>query len=338
MKLQGEIARYFGIGSGGRLKKLSLWLLFLSTLPCVVSLRAAVGQNTTVNAGDITAMPGDMAAVPISIVLPSGTQCTTLQFKLTVTGNGGAPAVTTKVAFASLIGPPSQIFNPSGHPEQVLVGWFFLNFPPTGTTQVGTLRVAIPATAQSGQTYTVQVLLPSGTTDGSTELPMNGVNGTITIVGLTGPTSTATPNVTDTNTPEATPTQTPTPTFTLSPTPTPSPTSTPTPTPTPISFVVCDVVPSSGDDAGQFGDGKLKNNDVVAIFNASLQTGVVPAGGTARFSAMDSATVDTPPTCGGDTKLKNNDVVACFNRSLGNGDNEERTISGSTCTSISVPQ
>jgi hypothetical protein len=103
-------------------------------------------------------------------------------------------------------------------------------------------------------------------------------------------------------------------------------------------FLVCDVVPFTGDDAGQFGGSGIKNNDVVAIFNASLQTGVVPADGTARFSAMDSVTVDTPPNCGGDTNLKNNDVVACFNRSLGNGDNYDRALSGSACTSTLVPQ
>jgi hypothetical protein len=103
-------------------------------------------------------------------------------------------------------------------------------------------------------------------------------------------------------------------------------------------FLVCDVVPFTGDNVGEFGGSGIKNNDVVAIFNASLETGVVPAAGTARFSAMDSVTADTPPTCGGNGKLLNNDVVACFNRSLGNGDNFDRTISDSTCASTLVPQ
>ncbi len=102
-------------------------------------------------------------------------------------------------------------------------------------------------------------------------------------------------------------------------------------------LLVCDVVPFTGDDAGQFGGSGIKNNDVVAIFNASLGNGG-PATGTARYNAMDSVTVDNPPMCGGDGNLKNNDVVACFNRSLGNGNNYSRAPSGSNCTSTLVPQ
>ncbi len=157
--------------------------LTIGAVLCLAPFRAAVAQ-TTVNAGDTAAMPGNNATVPISIVLPSGTQCATLQYKLSVTANGGAPAVSTKVTFASSVAPPSQKTNPSGHPEQVLVGWFSKFHPLLkGKARLGTLTVPIPAKAQSGQTYTVQVLLPSGTPDGSADLPMTGVNGTITIQG-----------------------------------------------------------------------------------------------------------------------------------------------------------
>jgi YVTN family beta-propeller protein len=144
--------------------------------------------------GSTSAQPGTTAAVPIGLLLPASTQCATLQFELTVTASSGAPAVTSEVTFASSVGAPSQDSNPAGHPEQVLVGWFSNFSPPlTGTTQLGTLTVPIPSTAQSGQTYTVQVFNPSGTTDGSTDLPMDGVSGTITIVGGSTPTPTATP-------------------------------------------------------------------------------------------------------------------------------------------------
>jgi hypothetical protein len=193
MRVRGERAMFSGLVSGNRAKWLqSLHALVLGLLLCGAPLSAALAQ-TTVNAGDTTAMPGDTASIPISIVLPSGTPCATLQYKLSVTGNGDAPAVSTNVTFTSSVGPTSQNTNPAGHPEQVLVGWFS-NFSPllTGTTQLGTLSVPIPATAQSGQTYTVQVLLPSGTTDGSTDLPMDGVSSTITIGGAPGPTPTAT--------------------------------------------------------------------------------------------------------------------------------------------------
>jgi len=77
---------------------------------------------------------------------------------------------------------------------------------------------------------------------------------------------------------------------------------------------VCDVAPSTGDNAGEFGSGTINNSDIVAIFKASLLG--PPPSGTARFSGMDSITEDSPPTCGGDGSIRNNDVVACFKRSL----------------------
>jgi hypothetical protein len=104
--------------------------------------------------------------------------------------------------------------------------------------------------------------------------------------------------------------------------------------PPPATALVCDVAPSTGSDFGQFGDGQIKNNDVTAIFAASLLT--PPPAGSALFSAMDSVAVDTPPVCGGDKQIRNNDVVACFQRALLGGPNFTRTYTGGTsgtCTS-----
>jgi hypothetical protein len=107
------------------------------------------------------------------------------------------------------------------------------------------------------------------------------------------------------------------------------------------SVLVCDAVGTNdtGTDFGQFGDGKIKNNDVVAIFKASLGVNPPPAG-SALFSAMDAVLpADVPPTCGGDTKLKNNDVVACFTRSLLGGPKFTRTYTGGTSgTCVSAQQ
>lgn len=81
-------------------------------------------------------------------------------------------------------------------------------------------------------------------------------------------------------------------------------------------ILVCDVAPSTGDNAGDFGSGSINNSDIVAIFRASLLPSARPADGTARFSGMDSVTEDSPPTCGGNGSILNNDVVSCFRRSL----------------------
>jgi hypothetical protein len=104
------------------------------------------------------------------------------------------------------------------------------------------------------------------------------------------------------------------------------------------AFLVCDVAPSTGDNAGQFGNDTINNTDIVAIFKASLQISP-PAAGTARFSAMDSAPTDAPPACGGNGTLANTDVVACFKESLlPTQPRFKRTLEGTTCTSEQVPQ
>ncbi len=98
------------------------------------------------------------------------------------------------------------------------------------------------------------------------------------------------------------------------------------------SILVCDVAPSRGDALGEFGNDIVNGSDVVAIFRASLLG--PPAASSARFNAMDSVTVDNPPTCGGDNSIKNTDVVACFKRSLLLTEaNYRRTPEGTTCTS-----
>jgi MYXO-CTERM domain-containing protein len=138
--------------------------------------------------------------------------CATLQFNLTVVGDAGAPAIATNVGFTSSVGAPSQNIN--NGPGTRLVGWFS-NFDPLlsgATTAVGTLTVPIPAGATSGQTYTVQVINPSGTSDGEADLPLSGANGKITVAGGgTPPTNTPTATntvVVPTNTPTATRTNT----------------------------------------------------------------------------------------------------------------------------------
>jgi hypothetical protein len=110
-------------------------------------------------------------------------------------------------------------------------------------------------------------------------------------------------------------------------------------------FVVCDAMPvgtdlnrdGDTDDAGEFGDGNVDNIDVVALFNASLLPSVRPPAASDRFGAMDAATQDVPPSCGGSGALINNDVVMCLRRSLlvGSGrfvENYERVRAGASCS------
>jgi hypothetical protein len=250
MRLRGEMTGHLEMVSIRRKRQRSVCALVIGAFLCAVPTSAAFAQ-ISISADSATASPGGTVPVAINITLPAGTPCATLQFNLTVVANGGAPPVSTNVTFASLVGVPSQNFNPSGQPATVLVGWFS-NFSPllTLTVQLGTLSVPIPASATGGQTYTVEVLNPSGTTDGSTDLgDIDSVNGTITVSGGPGPsatptntatvTNTASPTSTSTstatNTATGTPTATATTTATLTPSLTPSSTSTPTNTPSPTA-------------------------------------------------------------------------------------------------------
>jgi len=103
-------------------------------------------------------------------------------------------------------------------------------------------------------------------------------------------------------------------------------------------FTVCDVSPATGDNVGQFGDNSLDIFDVRALFNAESLGINAPADGTARFSAMDSSTVDSPPTCGGDQTLDIFDVRQCFNVQAGLAGTFLRSITGTSCTSAAAPQ
>ena len=184
---EGKMSKWEAVGKSVRsssparaarvyaLRALPFVLLLLHVIASV-----AGATPTTINARSVNALPDTTAVVPISIVLPAGTSCATLQFNLTVVPNDGAPAVATNVTFTSLVGAPS--INMNNGPASALVGWFSpLSSSLVGTMQIGTLSVPIPASAQPGNTYAVTVINPSGTTEGGTGLPMSGVNGVVTI-------------------------------------------------------------------------------------------------------------------------------------------------------------
>ena len=105
----------------------------------------------------------------------------------------------------------------------------------------------------------------------------------------------------------------------------------------PGNITVCDVSPDTGDNAGQFGDGTIDIFDVRAIFAAGSLAVDVPADGSARFSAMDSSTLDSPPTCGGDQTLDIFDVRQCFAVGSLGATNWIRSGTGASCTSTQAP-
>jgi hypothetical protein len=75
--------------------------------------------------------------------------------------------------------------------------------------------------------------------------------------------------------------------------------------------------------AGEFGNGRINNADVVRQFRISLLPELAPATTSDLYSAMDVVGFVAPP-CGGDGVVLNNDVVTCFRRSFGTETNYER--------------
>ncbi len=237
--------------------------------------------SNTIRIIDCSAAPGDTAQCSVQLALQDRVEVATLQFNATADPDVPAPPP-ARVTFAPDGSLPPPSLNQVEPPSTVLVGWFS-PFDPrlngsNGSRALGRLSVSVPATAQPGQTYRLRIVEPSATSDGVTEVPVNsGADGRLTVVPRSAP------------------------------------------------FLVCDVAPAGNDrngdgdafDGGEFGDGRISNSDVVAIFRASLLANQRPPVDSDLFSAMDAlAPEDAPPTCGGNGSLANNDVVLCFRRSL----------------------
>src|SRR5207249_662910 len=80
-----------------------------------------------------------------------------------------------------ILPPPNQ--NTNDGSATLLVGWFSpFNPHLTATRLLGTLSVPVPATAQGGQMYRLRIIAPSGTSDGSTDVPIApGPDGKLTV-------------------------------------------------------------------------------------------------------------------------------------------------------------
>ena len=185
--------------------------------------------TNTLSAGSVSAAAGGSAVVPITIALLSGVTVADLSVTFSAVPQGSQPAVTDKLTFqvqAPLTNP--DLTDNTSVPGSIAIGWVNDELSLTGTTQIGTVTVPIPASAGGG-TYQLTLshigaLDPSGNDISST---FTAGAGTVTVGGtpppVTPPTNTPVP---PTNTPTSPPTNTPT-----SP-PTNTPTTKPSATPT----------------------------------------------------------------------------------------------------------
>ncbi len=170
----------------------------------------------------------------------------------------------------------------------------------SGLKVVTMVAVPIPATAQAGDTYTISVLYPSAT------VRVADLSDYSVPVVLT-PLAAKTITVGDGASPS-------------------------------IPYIVGDVALAHGYNAGEFGSGNINNNDVNAIFNASVGLGV-PFDGSDAFDAMDSYPVDSVGVPGGDGQIRMLDWQTTLERSLrldGNNWKRYRSASGTLTAESTV--
>ena len=145
----------------------------------------AGGQNTlgggSVSGGSVNGQPGQTAAVPITFHLSSGTNVAFFAVTFTVVAQGGAPAITTALSYQAAITPAPDLQSAVQSQGKLAIGYAGATISPplSGTVQVGTLRVPIPAGATGS--YQVQLSKISAGDSSGRKLTLTGQTGTITV-------------------------------------------------------------------------------------------------------------------------------------------------------------
>lgn len=163
-------------------------------IPIFVSI--ATVQAATLSAGDVTAAPGQTAAVPITI----DTGADSVAFfamTLIVVPQGGAPPVASAMTYQAAAGlAPPDVTSADPASGELVIGYVVTTLSPplSGTVVVGTLMVPVPAAAAGS--YDVQLSKISAGDSSGNQVVFAGVTGTIALIGGTTPAATTTPGPT----------------------------------------------------------------------------------------------------------------------------------------------
>lgn len=248
-------------------------------------------SNSILISRDRTAGPGSTILVPVVATIKPGFKIRSMQFLAQITPNGGAPIISdqfritdiTTNDFIQVASPALDKTRPAlisasslliGNSRSLIITAIGTNanFEVSSYAVVAMLVVPIPASASIGNSYTIQIVGASATSDG---LPSSADNN----VALE-PSPPRTILITN------------------------------------IAYTVGDTASAGWYGAGEFGDGKLLNNDVLNAFYASLGIRTPPAF-TDLFDAMDAFPDDEPGIPGGDGDIRFLDWQRILIRSLG---------------------
>jgi len=144
----------------------------------------AVGGGAISVAGSPSGTPGTTVSVPIQLSLNPGVMADTLSFGVSVTAQGGAPALVGTGGSNELNFSPGSLPAPNtidrGVAGSISVLWSTAFTPVSGSVSIGNVTLAIPAGATSGQSYAVVVTGGSATLSPSTPVSITaGAAGTV---------------------------------------------------------------------------------------------------------------------------------------------------------------
>jgi hypothetical protein len=287
----------------------------------------AIPRNTIGVTANFNAGVGSTVLIPIFANLRSTNDLVrTLQFRLQVKPQGAAPLIPASMQVLALstndfiryelpvedvtktpFTPPPTYAQSFANPDSTDLALAYLGVDSvmriSGLKVVTMVAVPIPANAQVGDTYTIAVLYPSATIKVADQTDY-------TIPVVLTPLAAKTITVGD---------------------PTDA-------TRGSIPYIVGDVALAHGYNAGEFGSGNINNNDVNAIFNASVGLALPPDGSDA-FDAMDAYPVDSVGVPGGDGQIRMLDWQTTLERSLrldGNNWKRFRSTSGTLTAQSTV--
>lgn len=230
---------------------------------------------------DFTAGIGSTIVVPVEVKLAPDDVLRSLQFRVELTPNGGAPQISTQFRdlpigtndFIAVRAPSTNTPIATSYSTANKTG-LAISFIGSSTGMrlqdsgvVALLAVPIPPAATIGQSYSISIQQPSGTTDGlQTPVPLSTFRDrTITVTNVT--------------------------------------------------YVVGDSAVATWYNAGDFGNGNINNNDINNAFHASLGL-FTPYPFTDVFDAMDTFPEDSASSVGGDGQIRFLDWQIALQRSL----------------------
>ena len=137
--------------------------------------------------------PGGTVNLPLYARLQYGSSLAGLQFRALVTPQNNAPAITDTLRFTPAGGFANPYIQQSFKAGETAFGWSLpsFNFPSASSNFLGWVSFQIPATAQSGEVYTVSFANADGAPDLNAQYDFETRSAYVTVNGAAIPASSA---------------------------------------------------------------------------------------------------------------------------------------------------